>query len=199
MNPRILLTLVPIAVFYGLFKLEAPPWVAIGGGFAASGVVLVLNRRDRLLRGLALFGFVVLGITAVIGMAWGSERAYLSSGPVSDFLFAPLYIVSVLIGKPLAGGIVRELFPAYVAVLPPDHRVYVYLSLIWAGYDILHGVARVYMLATLSVGEYVVWSRLASWPVNAALLGLSAWMVTREVKRAESALAGRLVAAEGTA
>ena len=81
----------------------------------------------------------------------------------------------------------------------PDHRVYVYLSLIWAGYDILHGVARVYMLATLSVGEYVVWSRLASWPVNAALLGLSAWLITREVKRAETALAGRLVAAEGTA
>ena len=199
MNPRILLTLVPIAVFYGLFKVDAPPWVAIGGGFAASGVVLLLNRRDRLLRGLALFGFVVLGITAVIGVAWGSEKAYLSSGPVSDFLFVPLYIVSILIGKPLAGGIVRELFPAYVAILPPDHRVYVQLSLIWAAYDVLHGIARVYMLSTLSVGEYVVWSRLASWPVNAALLGLSAWLIAREVKRAETDLAGTLLVAEGTA
>lgn len=199
MNPRILLTLLPIAVFYGLFKMDAPTWVAIGGGFAASGAVLLTNRKDRLIGGLALFGFFVLGISAVIGIIWGSEKAYLFSGPVSDLLFAPLYIVSILIGKPLIGGIVRELFPAYVAALPPNHRVYVYLSVAWAACDILHGIARVYMLSSLSVGQYLVWSRLASWPVNAALLGLSAWFVSREVKRAEANLVQSALAAEGTA
>ena len=188
MNPRILLTLIPIAVFYGLFRLDAPTWAAIGGGFAASAVVLLTNRKDRLIGGLALFGFVVLGISAVIGVIWGSEKAYLASGPVSDFLFAPLYIVSILIGKPLVGGIARELFPAYVAALPPDHRIYAYLSLAWAAYDVLHGVARVYMLSSFSVGEYLIWSRLASWPVNAALLGVTIWLISREVKRAEAVL-----------
>lgn len=199
MNPRILLTLIPIGIFYALFKMDAPTWVAIGGGFLASGAVLVTNRKDRLIGGLALFGFVVLGVTAVIGIIWGSEKAYLASGPVSDFLFAPLYLVSILIGKPLVGGIVRELFPAYVSALPIDHKVYVWLSLLWAAYDIAHGVARVYMLSSLSVGEYLIWSRLASWPVNAALLLLSAWLISREVKRAETAIAARVVAAEGSA
>ena len=199
MNPRILLTLVPIAIFYGLFKMDAPTWVAIGGGFAASAAVLITNRKDRLIGGLALFGFFVLGISAVIGIVWGSEKAYLASGPVSDFLFVPVYLVSILIGKPLIGGIVRELFPAYVAALPADHRVYVYLSLAWAGYDVLHGVARIYMLSSLSVGEYLVWSRLASWPVNAALLGFSAWLISREVRRAEEELSRTLVPVEGTA
>jgi hypothetical protein len=111
----------------------------------------------------------------------------------------PVYLVSILIGKPLIGGIVRELFPAYVAALPADHRVYVHLSLAWAAYDILHGIARVYMLSSLSVGEYLVWSRLASWPVNAALLGFSAWLISREVRRAEEELSRTLVPAEGTA
>ena len=41
--------------------------------------------------------------------------------------------------------------------------------------------------------------RSASWPVNAALLGLSAWLIAREVKRAETDLAGTLLVAEGTA
>lgn len=199
MNPRILLTLVPIAVFYGLFKMDAPTWAAIGGGFTASGLVLFTNRKDRLIGGLALFGFVILGITAVIGIVWGSEKAYLASGPVSDFLFAPLYLVSILIGKPLVGGVVRELFPAWVAALPFDHRVYVLLSVLWALYDVIHGLARVYMLSSLSVGEYLIWSRLASWPMNAALLALSAWLIMREVKRAEADEARAMLAAEASA
>jgi intracellular septation protein A len=198
MNPRILLTLIPIAVFYALFRLDAPTWVAIGGGFAASAAVLLTNRSDRLIGGLTLFGFSILAITAVIGIIWGSEKAYLASGPISDFLFAPLYLVSILIGKPLIGGIAREMFPAYVAGLPPDHRVFVLLSLLWAGYDIIHGLARVYMLSNLSVGEYLIWSRLAAWPVSSALLAFSAWLILRETKRA-SMVQQSTAAAEGPA
>lgn len=198
MNPRILLTLIPIAVFYALFRLDAPTWVAIGGGFAASAAVLLTNRSDRLIGGLTLFGFSILAITAVIGIIWGSEKAYLASGPISDFLFAPLYLVSILIGKPLIGGIAREMFPAYVAGLPPDHRVFVLLSLLWAGYDIIHGLARVYMLSNLSVGEYLIWSRLAAWPVSSALLAFSAWLILRETKRA-SIVQQSIAAAEGPA
>lgn len=183
MNPRILLTLLPIAIFYGLFRMDAPTWVAITGGFLASLLVLSTNRRDRLIGGLTLFGFGILAITAVIGIIWGSEKAYLASGPISDFLLAPLYLGSILIGKPLVGGIVRELFPAYVAGLPPDHRVYSGLSLMWAGYDVVHGIARVYMLSNLSVGEYLVWSRLAAWPVTATLMAVSAWLILREMRR----------------
>ncbi len=182
MNPRILMSLLPVAAFWLLWR-TTDTWVAILGGFAASAIVLGLNRHQRLIGILTLYGFVIVGASATVGIIWDNPKAYLASGPVSDFLFVPLYLGSIAIGKPLIGGIARELFPAVAGRLPEDHRVFVYLSLAWAGYDILHGIVRVYLLQELSVGQYLVWSRLSAWPVTTVLLFVTGWAIYRESLR----------------
>lgn len=187
MNPRILLSLIPIAVFYALYRADAPTWVAIGGGFAASVAVLYSNRKDRLIGALTLFGFGVVGVSAAVGIIWDSEKAYLASGPVSDFLFVPLYAGSIVIGKPLVGGIARELFPAIAGRIPIDAPVFVRLSLAWAIFDVGMGVLRTYLLVNLSVGEYLVWSRVFGWPLSWTLLAVTAWLIWREAKRVPAA------------
>lgn len=187
MNPRILMSLIPVAVFLLLSRV-APPWVSISGGFAASTLVFFFNRKDKLIGALTLFGFVVVAISAIIGLIWSSEKAYLASGPISDFLFVPLYLLSIRFGKPLVGGIARELVPAVAGKVPIDARVYVHLSYMWAGYDFLHGIARAYLLNTMDVTEYVIMSKLLAWPVNAALLGITMYFIYREAKRRDDVL-----------
>lgn len=189
MNPRILMSLIPVAVFLVLSRF-APPAVSISGGFAASTLVFVLNRKDRLIGALTAFGFVVVAVSAVIGLLWNSEKAYLASGPVSDFLFIGLYLGSIVMGKPLVGGIARELWPAVAGRLPIDARVFVQLSLVWAAYDLAHGLGRLYMLMNMDVDEYVILSRLLWWPVNAMLLGYTVAMIHRESRRLEPVLVG---------
>lgn len=183
MNLRILMSALPIALFFALNRAGAPAWLAILGGFAASTVVFYLNRKDRLIGALTLFGFVVVTVSAVAGLIWGSEKAYLASGPISDFLFLPLYGASILMRKPLIGGVARELFPHVAGRIPTNAAVFVWLSVTWAVYDLVHGVVRFYMLAQLSVGEYIIWSRVVSWPFAASLIGVTAWLIYREAQQ----------------
>lgn len=184
MNPRLLASLIPIGVFWGLSRgLDTESWVAILGGFIASAAVFYYNRKDRLIGALTAFGFVVVGASAVVGIAWDSEKAYLASGPIADFLFVPLYAVSVGMRKPLIGGIARELFPDVARRLPVNAPVFIVLSVAWAVYDVVHGLFRVYLLRELSVGEYIIWSRVLTWPVLAVLLAVSGWLIYRASRR----------------
>jgi hypothetical protein len=177
-NFRILASGIPIAVFFVLTRIAAP-WLAITGGFAASTIVFSLNRRDRLIGQLTLFAFGCVGVSALVGLIWGSEKAYLASGPLSDFLFVPWYLGSVYAGRPLVGGIAQELVPAIALKVPREAPVFAWLSVAWAGFDILHGSMRVFLLSHLSVGQYIVWSRVVGWPSTGSLLALSGFLIWR--------------------
>ena len=181
----------PVAVFYLLTRV-ADPWQAVLGGFIVSAIVYWYNRKDRLIGTLTAFGFGIVAITAVIGIVSDSEKAYLTSGPIGDLLFVFLYLGSIAIGKPLIGGIVRELFPAYTSRIPPNAPVYVWLTAAWAGYDLFHGLIRVWMLMELSVGQYLVISRLAFWPVSAVMIALTGWAVLGAARRAQDPAVERL-------
>jgi hypothetical protein len=181
-NLRITWSIAPVAVFYLLTRV-ADPWVAVAGGFAASTVVFWYNRRDRLIGLLTAFSFLVVAVSAGVGIAVNNEKAYLAAGPVGDFLFVPLYLGSILIGKPLIGGIARELLPKYAGHVPVNAPVFVWLSVAWAGWDLAHGLVRLWMLQEMSVGEYIIWSRLAFWPFSSAMVGITAWLAVREGKK----------------
>lgn len=189
MNLRVLLSLLPVAVFLGLTRVTGPSF-AVLGGFLTSAVVFYVTRGDRLIGLLTLFGFAVLTASAIVGIARGSERAYLASGPISDFLFVPLYVGSLLVHRPLVGGIARELVPAIARELPLDAPVYRHLSLAWAVFDVLHGSAAVLLLSRLSVAQYVVWSRVLLWPFTGLLLVASAGIIWASARRMPAAEEG---------
>jgi intracellular septation protein A len=181
-NLRIVTSIAPVAVFYLLTRV-ADPWVAVLGGFIASTVVFAYNRRDRLIGVLTAFSFGIVTISAVVGIFANSEKAYLAAGPIGDFAFVLLYLGSVAVRKPLIGGIARELLPRYAGHVPVSAGVFVWLTLAWAGYDLVHGLARIWMLQEMSVGEYIIWSRLAFWPFSSAMVGITAMLAIREGKR----------------
>ncbi len=175
-------SLAPVAVFYAGTKF-GPPWLAVLLGFIASAIVFYLTRKHRIIGLLTLFTFSVVAVSAIYGIIWNSEKAYLASGPIRDFLFVPLYLGSIVVGKPLIGGISRELNPAIAGRLPNNAPVFVKLTLAWIVYDVFQGISRVYMLREFSVGEYIVWSRVLNMPVSGALLALTAWAIYKAAKR----------------
>ncbi len=181
MNLRIASSILPVAVFYILSRV-ADPWVSIAGGFLASSLVFYLNRRHRVIGLLAAFAFVVLTLSAVFGLVFDSEKAYLASGPVADFLFVPMFLGSMLFKRPLIGGVVREMFPQFSGGVPLQAPVFVKLSFLWALGEGLTGLVRAYLLYELSVGEYIIWSRLATWPLRAIVIGITIWAVYRASK-----------------
>jgi intracellular septation protein A len=182
LNYRILASGIPVGVFYLLTRV-ADPWVAVAGGFVASAIVFWYNRRDRLIGALTGFSFLVVFVSALIGIIFNNEKAYLAAGPVGDFLFVALYLGSIAIRKPIIGGIVRELMPKYAGHVPMNAPVFYWLTIAWAIWDLLHGVIRLWMLGEMSIGEYIIWSRLAFWPFSTAMIGGTAWFAIREGRR----------------
>lgn len=182
MNLRIMSSILPVAVFYLLTRV-ADPWVAVLGGFIASAIVFSYNRRDRLIGVLTAFSFVIVTISAAVGIFSNNEKAYLAAGPIGDFAFVVLFLGSIAVGKPLIGGIARELLPKYAGHVPMNAPVFVWMTLAWAGFDLVHGLVRIWMLQEMSIGEYIIWSRLAFWPFSSALVGLTGLLAVREGKR----------------
>lgn len=182
MNLRILSSTIPVAIFFALTRVSEP-WVAILAGFVATAIVTYANRQDRLIGLLTVYGFVIVGVCAVIGIASNNEKTYLASGPIADFLFVPLYIGSVFVGRPIIGGITRELFPVLTHRIPHDAGLWAWLTVVWALFNMSQGVFRFWLLSRLSVGEYIVWSRLLNWPLSMTMIGITAYFVLREARR----------------
>jgi hypothetical protein len=182
MNFRILASAIPVAIFFALTRI-APPWVAIIVGFVATAVVTYANRKDRLIGLLAVYGFVIVAVCAVAGIVGNNEKAYLASGPISDFLFFPLYLGSVILRRPLVGGVARELVPAATLRIPADAFVFMWLSVLWAFYNLSQGFFRFWLLSELSVGEYIILSRLLNWPMSMVMLAITAVFIYREARR----------------
>lgn len=181
MNFRILASVLPVTIFFGLTRVAAP-WVAILAGFAATAIVTYANRRDRLIGLLAVYGFVIVAICAVVGIVGNNEKAYLISGPVSDFLFFPLYLGSVVLRRPLVGGVARELVPVATLRIPADAFVFMWLSVLWAFYNLSQGFFRLWLLSELSVGEYIILSRLLNWPFTLVMLTITSVAIYREAR-----------------
>jgi hypothetical protein len=180
-NPRVLLSVLPVAAFYFASRwFGATP--AILAGFVTFVGVYFANRRDGLIGVLTAFGFVVVTVSAVIGLIWNSEKAYLASGPVFDFLLIPLHLGSLVIRKPLVGAIARELFPFLKPRIPINHPVFFGVTIAWACFDVFQGVVRGWMLHELSVGEYIIWSRVVGWPVSTALFLATVYFVFRAAR-----------------
>lgn len=181
-NFRILVSGIPVAVFYVLTRV-APPSVSVTGGFIAFTIVFFYTRRSRLYQLLTVVGFVVVALSAAVGIVTSSEKAYLAAGPVSNFVFVPLYLGSVRLGQPLVGGIAREIVPGMVGRLPVNAAVFAWLSVVWGVYEAVQGVVRFLLLSELSVGEYIVWSRVFGWPASAVMLSVTVFFIVRAARR----------------
>ncbi len=188
-NPRLFITAIPVAVFYAL-TVTVSPSLAVAGGFVAAAIVFYYTRQSPLYQALSAVGFGVVSLSALVGIIWSSEKAFLAAGAASDFLFVFIYIGSVVIKQPLVGGIMREVLPALAGRLPVTASVFVWTTIAWAVFDVFSGSLRVYLLANLSVGEYIVWSRVIGWPAAGLLLLATGYLVRRAAHRLRDAEEG---------
>jgi intracellular septation protein A len=178
LDPHVFVGLVPVAVFL-VANYFGPAQLAIGLSFAASIIVFARNRGHGAVRFLSMLGFVIVTVSAVIGIAADSERAFVAQNIVSDFIFAAVFVGSVLVGRPLIGEIAREAAPAIQPVMPSAHAVFVRLTLLNAGINIVTGVARIFLFQSLSVNAYVIASRAIGAPLTIAFIIYCYYEVTR--------------------
>lgn len=181
---RILFGMLPVVAFYIGYQWHA--YAAIGLGFVATAVAYYASDRKGLVGIFALFGLFVATVAALVGIVLEDERAFLARDAAIDFLLASLGLGSLLLGRPVVGLVLRDMWPALRDLLPLRHGAFVRATWVFVVVNIFQGTVRTWMLfGGFTVGEYLVYSRLFGWPVAGIMIAIIAHIV-RESARSEA-------------
>jgi hypothetical protein len=182
---RLLYGALPLPAFW--LGYQWGPYLAVGLGFAATIAAYFLSNRRGIVGALALFGLLVAAGAAIAGIVLADERAYLARDAASDFLIAAIALGSLVLRRPLVGIVLRELSPP-LKRMPLAHPAFVSSTLIVVAVNVIQGIVRTFMLfGGLTIGQYLVFSRLFGWPLTLAMLFAIAAIIRRAVEQAPPA------------
>lgn len=176
----------PVVAFYLVWKL-----VGLAPGILAATLVSVLAfvwERRRLRTGLApAIGLTIALVQAAAGLLSGSARWYFAPAVIVNAAYGVAFLVSVPLGRPLAGVFASETYP-----FPPEvrssatfRRVFSRVSLVWAFYLLARSALRLATLTQASVDAFIVVNVLTGFPITAALMTWSIWYGLRGFRRSE--------------
>jgi intracellular septation protein A len=174
----------PVLVFYLGWKL-----IGLTAGIAGATVVALIAyrwERRRARSGLnATIGLGIALVQAVAGLASGSALAYFGPPIIINLVYGLAFVVSVIVGRPLAGVFAQDTypFPPEVKASPTFRRVFSRISLVWGGYLLLRSGFRLYALSWRNVELFIAVNVVTGIPFTAALMAWSIWYGLRRFRR----------------
>lgn len=170
----------PLGAFYAGLELSG-----LAAGIVASALASVLiylyerrHGRDALLVRLSL-GFVA--IQSIVGLVAHSATVYLAQPVLLAAAWGLAFVVSVVVGRPLAGALACAWypFPQWLKETADFKRVYTVESLVWGAYFLARSALRLAVLLHGSIGGFLVITFLTGTPVTVLLL---AWSVRYAIR-----------------
>ena len=171
MDPRVIEGAYPAFVFLIANSLWTTQ-LAIALSFGTALFVFVRNRQRGVIGILGGISFIIVSISAIVGLIWDSGTVFVAQNLIADFVFAGVYAVSILIGRPLIGVIAREMVPSIKPVIDVNHRVFVQLTIVAIFINAGEGIARLFMIEAMSNNAYVIVSRVVFIPLTIAFYAL---------------------------
>ena len=166
-DPVVLLGIAPSVLYIVIDRLiDTRPAIAV---CVASAIAVFLYQRRKLPRTSVVFLLGVLGsilmiITGVLGLIEDSDKTFWTFDPIEDFIVGGIFMVSVLLRRPIVSAVVRELFPNLRERVPADHGVWTLITVVWGVKILATGFFRLWFLDVLE-GGLDVWI-LGTWDVS---------------------------------
>ena len=176
----------PVITFYLVWRV-----IGLVSGILAATLVSVLAfvwERRRMRTGLApAIGLTIALVQAAAGLLSGSAKWYFAPAVIVNAAYGVAFLVSVPLGRPLAGVFASETYP-----FPPEvkssatfRHVFSRVSLVWAFYLLARSALRLATLTRASVDVFIVVNVLTGLPITAALMTWSVWYGLRGFRRSE--------------
>jgi hypothetical protein len=171
----------PLGAFYAGLELRG-----LVAGIVASALASVLiygyerrAGRDGLLVRLSL-GFVA--VQSVIGLASNSTTVYLAQPVLIAAAWGLAFLVSVPLGRPLAGALAGAWypFPDWLRASERFKRVFGVESVAWGAYFLGRSLLRLVVLLHGGIGGFLLVTFVTGTP---AMLLLLAWSVRYSLRR----------------
>ena len=171
----------PLGAFYVGLRLGGLA-AGIAAAAVASLLVYVYERRagrDALLVRISL-GFVV--VQSIVGLASNSTTVYLAQPVLIAAVWGLAFLVSVPIGRPLAGALANAWypFPPWFRETKEFKRVYGIESVVWGLYFLARSGIRLAMLLHGSLDSFLLVTFLTGTP---AMLLLMAWSIHYSIRK----------------
>ena len=171
-DPVVLLGFAPVAL-YLLFDNFVSVRAAIAASVVSAVIVFAVQRRlrpkVRIVFLISMLGLSLMILFGILGLIWDDGSLFWTSDPVDDFVTSAIFLGSVLIGRPIVGPFVRELFPQLADRLPGEHRVWRTITIVWGLKMLATGFLRLWLLDEIETDTYVWIRTLIAWPINLAL------------------------------
>ena len=185
-DPWVGLSILPVLLYVLVLELFGTR-AAIGAGFGSAVVVFFVQRRVQPNRGaifwLAVLALVLLAGGSIVGWILDSDKAFFAASPVGDFITAAIFAASLLIGRPVMGMVVREVFPGVREKLPAEDRAFFKITAIFAMENLIMGIVRVWLLDEVSASVFPWISRGVGIPLRLALVWWSYQLIQQSIRR----------------
>ena len=172
-------------VFYVGWKLHGL-LLGVVAATAWTVAVYVWERRHERPGLAARIGLAIALVQAAGALASQSPIGYFAPPVIINAVYGLAFLVSVVIGRPLAAVFANETYPipADIRALPAVRRTFAHISLVWGGYLIFRSVFRLVVLLHYSVDVYVAVNVVTAGPMITGLMAWSFWYGLRRIRRA---------------
>jgi hypothetical protein len=176
----------PVAAFYLGWK-----FANLTTGIVMATVVTVAayiwERRQGRSGLAAAIGLSIALIQALVGLVSGSAKWYFVPPLIANTGYGLAFLVSVLIGRPLAGVFASDTYPFPPAVKGSDtfRRIFSRVSMVWAVYLLSRSALRIIALMHLGVEAFIVINVVTGLPFTAAIMAWSIWYGVRGFRRSD--------------
>ncbi|MFR9801396.1 VC0807 family protein [Pseudonocardia sp. RS010] len=182
-RPLLESTLVPLALFWILFTHAGFDAGIIG---ALSWSALAIGRRvvtRRKVPAILWLTTVLLVARTAVGLWSGSAFLYFLQPTVQNFVFAGLLLVTIGLDRPLLAKLADDFcaFPDALTQHPEMKSFFKKVSLLWAAVFLVNGVTTLAVLATQTVGNFLMVSTAGSYSLVAVGIALSLWWFHRSL------------------
>lgn len=176
----------PVAAFYLGWKLVNLP-TGVGAATVMTVAAYIWERRQARSGLAAAIGLSIALIQALVGLASGSPRWYFVPPVVANAGYGLAFLVSVLVGRPLAGVFAADTYPFPPAVKASRtfRRVFSRVSLVWGIYLLARSALRLVALTRIGVEGFIVVNVVTGMPFTAAIMAWSIWYGVRGFRRSD--------------
>jgi hypothetical protein len=180
--------IVPIALFYAVWKTEGLPAGIIAATLFSAAVVAWQSGRGQQTP-LAYLTLVFLAVQALVGLAAHSATIYLAQPVVLSAAWGIAYIVSALVGRPLIALFAQVWYPfgPEFRASAPYRREFELQSFVWGVCCLGRAGLRLAALLGAGVGGFVAISFATGTPLFFALVAWGVWHARRSFSRLEQA------------
>lgn len=170
--------LIPLALFLiGLRVVGVWGAMTIGlvWAYGLIGARLFMRRR---IPGILVLGTITLTARTLIALSAHSVTLYFLQPSLGSMLIASVFLVSVLVDRPLAARLAGDFCPLSTELHANEHirRFFRQISLLWAFAQAANAGVTIWLLFSQSIGTFVVLRSVVSFAVTgSAILASSLW------------------------